>query len=81
MNEHVRFGSEADIARCRIRLSLPLHDRNGADRIRRRTIDYLRTDSDVDERVPRFIHHAINPSCLEKNACFLTKHLFIFTEL
>src|SRR6478672_10955025 len=60
-------------------LALPLHDWNGADRIRRRTIDYLRTDSEVDERVPRFIHQAINTSCLEKNACFLTKHLFIFT--
>jgi hypothetical protein len=63
----------------RPRLALPLHDWNGADRIRRRTIDYLRTDSEVDERVPRFIHQAINTSCLEKNACFLTKHLFIFT--
>ena len=37
-------------------LALPLHDRNGADRIRRGTIDYFSTDSEVDECVPRFIH-------------------------
>jgi hypothetical protein len=60
-------------------LVLPLHNRNSADRIRRRAIDYLGADRDVDDRVPRFIHHAINPGRLEKNACFLTKHLFIFT--
>jgi hypothetical protein len=37
-------------------LALPLHDRNGADGICRRTIDYLGTDSEVDDRVPGFIH-------------------------
>ena len=61
-----------------LKLALPLHDRNGAYRIRRRAIDYLSADREVDDRVPRFIYHAINASRLEKNARFLTKHLFIF---
>ena len=37
-------------------LTLPLHDRNGTDGICRRTIDYLSTDSEVDDRVPGFVH-------------------------
>jgi hypothetical protein len=66
-------------AKPQLTLALPLHDRNGANRIRRGAIDYFSTDSEVDQRVPRFIHQAINTSRLEKNARFLTKHLFIFT--
>jgi hypothetical protein len=62
-----------------VTLALPLHDRNSADRIRWGAIDYLSADREVDDRVPRFIHHAINASRLEKDASFLTKHLFIFT--
>ena len=63
------------------RMARPLHNRNGADRIRWRTIDYLSTDSEVGERVPRFIHQAINTSRLEKNARFLTEHLFMVSQL
>ena len=59
----------------------PRHDRNGTDRIRGRTIDYLGTDSEVRDRIPRFIHHAINASRLEKNAGLLTEHFFIVAEL
>ena len=58
---------------------LPRHDRNGADRIRRRTIDYLGADSEVDQRVSRFIHHAVNAGRLEKNARLLTEYFFVFT--
>jgi len=62
-------------------LALPLHDRNGADGICRRTIDYLGTDSEVDDRVSGFVHQAINTGRLEKNARFLTEYRFIFTQL
>jgi hypothetical protein len=62
-----------------LKLVLPLHDRNGADRIRRGTIYYLGTDSEVDQRVPRLIHHAVNAGRLEKNTRLLTKYFFVLT--
>ena len=62
-------------------LALPLHNWNGADRIRRRTINYLGADSEIDDRVPRHIYQAIDTSRLEKNAGLLTIDLFILVQL
>jgi hypothetical protein len=74
-----RNRQQLPVAESNPTLALPPHDRNGTDRIRRGTIDYLSTDSEVDDRISRFIHHTIDASGLEENARFLTKHLFIFS--
>src|SRR5271163_245325 len=62
-------------------LVLPLHDRYGADRVRRRTIDDLGADREIDDRAVRNVRHAIDAGRLEKNARLLTKHFFIVSQL
>src|SRR5438270_1578225 len=84
IDAHVRSGKERGYVPAASRgfmSALPLHDRYGADRIRWRAIDYLGADREVDERVPRFVHHAINTGRFEEDAGFLAEHLFVFGQL
>src|SRR6185437_3421377 len=59
----------------------PRHDRHRADGVRRRAIDDLRTDREVDQRVVRAVGYPVDPRRLEEDARLLAEHLVVLGEL
>src|SRR5438552_15327617 len=58
-------------------LRAPWHDRHRADRVRRRAIDDLRADREVDQGVVLLVGHPVDPRRLEEDARLFGEDLLV----